>query len=467
MDTSTDPAGPGIAMDKPTILVVEDEAIISRDIVKTLEMFQYHPLCAVSTADEAISKAREYVPDVVLMDIHIHGTMDGIDAARIIRDELQIPIIFITSYADDATISRAKDTLPYGYVLKPFSDRDLKVAVEMALSRKAAEDQERQTGASQTDVTEKSGEQGARDDKPGLSEIRSLLMENFFQDLILLLYNNAEEKEILLASYLERAVKTTGDIFFAYAISKAHRDFLREVQDEKILLCRMKEGETSALKPTLSDFLDRTDGSFPAPRKILIDFSGPFCESDVLSVTDFLIERKNQGMAVAGIIAVLVKTNDENLVKTLSQKIPKVLVTTTRGTVISCADYTFPFEHLAFLPQPVIDEIVKKVLEPVILSLLKKPVSGYDILLEIQRRYNVSVPKARVYTYLYSLQKMGYLSTSTEGKSKRYFPTEDGEKYIREKLSEFNSVFHHIQAEIVDRDSGLTIKDQRQEGESR
>ncbi|WP_292420542.1 response regulator, partial [Methanoregula sp.] len=466
-DASINPAGPGTVVDKPTILVVEDEAVISRDIVKTLEMFEYYPLCAVSTADEAISKAREYVPDVVLMDIHIHGTMDGIDAARIIRDELQIPIIFITSYADDATITRAKDTLPYGYILKPFSDRDMKVAVEMALSRKSAEDQEKHHGDREANGAETSGVVYARDDKPGLTEIRSLLMENFFQDLILLLYNNAEEKEILLASYLERAVKTTGDIFFAYAISKAHRDFLREVQDEKILLCRMKEGETSALKRTLSDFLDRADGYSPAPRKIIIDFSGPCDESAVLSVTDFLTERKNRGMAVAGIIAVLVKTNDENLVKALSQKIPKVLVTTTRGTVISCADYTFPFEHLAFLPQPVVDEIVKKVLEPVILSLLKKPVSGYDILQEIQRRYNVSIPKARVYTYLYSLQKMGYLQTSTAGKSIRYHPTEDGEKYIRQKLSEFNSVFHHIQAEIVDRDSGLTIKDQRQEGEPR
>lgn len=467
MDTSNNPAGPGSVVDMPTILVVEDEAIISRDIVKTLEMFQYHPLCAVSTSDEAIVKAREYGPDIVLMDIHIHGTMDGIDAARIIRDELQIPIIFITSYADDATITRAKDTRPYGYVIKPFSDRDLRVAVEMALSRKSAEDQEKHHGDWQTPKRGELTELDNRDEKYGFSEIRSLLLENFFQDLILLLYNNAEEKEILLASYLERSVKTTGDIFFAYAISKAHRDFLREVQDEKIQLCRMKEGEIAHLKQMLSDFLDRINGSSHAPRKIIIDFSMPFCEADVLSVTDFLIERKNQGMAVGGIIAVLVKTNDDNLIKTLSQKIPKVLVTTTRGTVISCADYTFPFEHLSLLPQPVVDEIVKKVLEPVILSLLKKPVSGYDILQEIQRRYNVSVPKARVYTYLYSLQKMGYLSTSSAGKSILYHPTEDGQKYIREKLSEFNSVFHHIQAEIVDRDSGLTIKDQHPGQESR
>jgi DNA-binding PadR family transcriptional regulator len=164
-------------------------------------------------------------------------------------------------------------------------------------------------------------------------------------------------------------------------------------------------------------------------------------------------------MPVVGLIAVLVGASDNNLVKMLSKKIPKVLITTSRGTVISCADYSFPFEHLSFLPQPVIDEIVKKVLEPVILSLLGKPISGYDILQEIQRRYNVPVPKARVYTYLYSLQKMGYLTTTNAGKSKLYLPTEEGEKYIREKLKEFHSVFHHIQAEIVNRDSGMTLRE--------
>lgn len=133
-------------VDKPTILVVEDEAIISRDIVMTLEALHYHPVCAVRNADDAITKAREHVPDVILMDIHIHGTMDGIGAARIIRDELHIPVIFVTSCGDEATIARAQESTPYGYVLKPFSDRDLKVAVDSALSKKAAETPEMQHG---------------------------------------------------------------------------------------------------------------------------------------------------------------------------------------------------------------------------------------------------------------------------------------------------------------------------------
>ena len=440
-------------MDKPTILVVEDEAIVSKDIVKTLEQFQYHPLCAVSTADEAVARAREYAPDIILMDINIPGTMDGLDAARIIREELQIPVIFVTSYADDETISRAKETNPYGYILKPFSDSDLKVAIEMALSRKTADDRRVSHDTRYTDGNREPGQQEHYENKPSLSEIRSLLLENFFQDLVLLLYTNAEEKELIIASCIGRSVKTMGDILFAYSVSKAHRDFLQEIEDGKILVSRMKDGETASLKRALYDFVERRDVLPSAPLKIIIDFSGSFRETDILSITNFLMERKNHGVPVVGLIAVLVRTADDNLVKTLSKKIPKVLITTNRGTVISCADHSFPFEHLSFLPQPVVDEVVKKVLEPVILSLLGKPVSGYDILQEIQQRYNVPVPKARVYTFLYSLQKMGYLTTTSAGKSKLYVPTKDGEKYIREKLMEFHSVFHHIQAEIGSRDS--------------
>jgi len=126
-------------VDKPKILVVEDEAIISRDIVMSLEAMHYHPICAVRTADDAITKAREYAPDLILMDINIHGTMDGIGAAKIIRNELHIPVVFVTSCGDEATIARAQESTPYGYVLKPFFDRDLKIAVDSALSKKATE----------------------------------------------------------------------------------------------------------------------------------------------------------------------------------------------------------------------------------------------------------------------------------------------------------------------------------------
>jgi DNA-binding PadR family transcriptional regulator len=106
--------------------------------------------------------------------------------------------------------------------------------------------------------------------------------------------------------------------------------------------------------------------------------------------------------------------------------------------------------------------MVKKVLEPVILSFFQKPVSGNDILNGISERYNVSVPKARVYTQLYALKKKGYLSMTIEGKSKVYSPTENGKIYIEQKLHEFNSVFHHILSEVVNRNAGIRVRDRKE-----
>ena len=93
---------------------------------------------------------------------------------------------------------------------------------------------------------------------------------------------------------------------------------------------------------------------------------------------------------------------------------------------------------------------------------MEKPISGYNILQEIRGRYNLSVPKARVYMQLYDLQRNGYLSVSTVGKSKVYSPTETGKKYIRQKLDEFRSVFHHILAEMADQNGSSGFPERKE-----
>lgn len=449
-------------MEHVTILVVEDEVIVSMDLIKTLEMLHYYPLCVVRTGEEAVARAREYAPDVVLMDIKIPGTMDGLDAAGMIYEELDIPVIFVTSFADDATLERAKLVNPYGYILKPFGERDLKVAIEIALSRKSAE-----TLAKLGDIPAVlAGKLEKQDDTfqehTSLSNIRTLLIEDFFSDIVLLLYNNAEVKEQVFTTFIERNLETPGNLLFAYSLSKAHRKFLREIQQGKIRTCRMKSGEMSPLKQILSDPGELSGSADPLPFRFILDFSERYNEGDILAAVDQILAIRDRGVPICGIIALFVGTNDDNLIKTLSGRIPKVIVTTNRGTVISCADHSFPLEHLSFLPQPVVDETVKKVLEPVILSLLEKPISGYDILHEIQGRYNVSIPQSRIYTLLYALQKEGYLSVSTSGKSKVYYPTETGKLYIQQKLSEFNSVYHHILAEVIKKNAGLPLKDRKE-----
>ena len=116
------------------ILVVEDESIVSKDIQNSLKKIGYNVIGSCNNAEEAIELATELHPDVVLMDIMLKGTLTGIDAADKIK-LLNIPVIFLTAYADEATLAKAKVTEPYGYILKPFKEKDLNISIEMAIHR--------------------------------------------------------------------------------------------------------------------------------------------------------------------------------------------------------------------------------------------------------------------------------------------------------------------------------------------
>jgi PAS domain S-box-containing protein len=120
-------------MEKARILIVEDETIISLGIESKLQSLGYEVTSIVNTGEKAIEKAEIEKPDLILMDIRIKGEMDGIDAAEIIRSRFAIPVIFSTAYLDEERIERAKITMPFGYVLKPIQEKDLKVTLEMAL----------------------------------------------------------------------------------------------------------------------------------------------------------------------------------------------------------------------------------------------------------------------------------------------------------------------------------------------
>jgi PAS domain S-box-containing protein len=120
-------------MEKAKILIVEDEAIIAMELESQLQSLGYEVTSIVDTGERAIQKAEVDKPDIILMDIRIKGEIDGIETAEIIRNRFGIPFIFSTAYLDQGRIERAKITMPFGYVLKPIQERDLKVTLEMAL----------------------------------------------------------------------------------------------------------------------------------------------------------------------------------------------------------------------------------------------------------------------------------------------------------------------------------------------
>jgi DNA-binding LytR/AlgR family response regulator len=114
------------------ILVVEDELIVARQIERALTKFGYQVVGTASSGEDALRIAGESEIDLVMQDINIEGEKNGIDVAKIIRTQYGIPVIFITALSDTATLAKAKVAEPYGYIVKPFEDDDLRAAVEMA-----------------------------------------------------------------------------------------------------------------------------------------------------------------------------------------------------------------------------------------------------------------------------------------------------------------------------------------------
>lgn len=119
------------------ILIAEDEMIISMEMAGTIRRFGYEISGQVVKAEDAVLVAKENSPDLVMMDIRLHGEMDGIDAARIIRAELGIPVIFLTAHSDEITLQRAVSVQPSAFLIKPFRDRELYSAIELALHRQS------------------------------------------------------------------------------------------------------------------------------------------------------------------------------------------------------------------------------------------------------------------------------------------------------------------------------------------
>lgn len=126
-------------MNIANVLVVEDESVIALDIQNRLRRFGYHVAGSATTGEDAIRLADEVGPDLVLMDIRLKGKMDGIEAAARIRARRDVPIVYLTAYADDDTIQRAKVTAPAGYIIKPLEDRELVTTIEIALHKHVLE----------------------------------------------------------------------------------------------------------------------------------------------------------------------------------------------------------------------------------------------------------------------------------------------------------------------------------------
>lgn len=184
---------------KQTILIVEDEWVIALDIKRRLGKLGYGIAGIAKNSETALNLAVNSCPDLVLMDIHLQGKMDGTEVATQMRERFRLPVVFLTAHADEATLRRAIDAHPFGYIVKPFEDHDLSTAIQIALANHRAEALMQQAIEKEKELNELK------------SQFVSIVSHEFRNPLssILLIFDLLEHQAIDLAleqrrSYLQR-----------------------------------------------------------------------------------------------------------------------------------------------------------------------------------------------------------------------------------------------------------------------
>ncbi len=154
-------------MAKKRIMVVEDEGITALRIQNSLKEFGYTVTSTLFSGEKAVEKVEEDRPDLVLMDIVLKGKMDGIEAAKRIHSRYKLPVVYLTAYSDDKMMKRIKMTEPFGYIVKPFEDKELRMAIEIALYKYEMEARLKQSEERYREVVEGTGDLVTRVDGKG------------------------------------------------------------------------------------------------------------------------------------------------------------------------------------------------------------------------------------------------------------------------------------------------------------
>ena len=239
----------------PKILVVDDEAIITMQLEERLHAMGYTVAGMAATGEDAIAKARRLSPDLILMDIVMPGKLNGIEAAAVILSELDIPVIFVTSYADDAIIEKAKQARPYGYIVKPFNEMEMKAAIEVALFRKASELETKKNAEAACAPLPGAGSSPGEAGMPEAEylarpEIKTILLKDIFSGIVLFLYVDPSVKDPIFKFAIEAGIQKGGRILFAYHHSVLQKYFLEEIRKGQLFQPAHKKRRTLPAAPS-------------------------------------------------------------------------------------------------------------------------------------------------------------------------------------------------------------------------
>ena len=280
-------------MAKANILIVEDEAIIASVIAGALKKFDYEVIDILNTGEAAVAEALQKKPDLILMDIRLQGSMDGIDAAEQIQKELDIPIIYLTAYADEPTLERAKKTKPYGYIPKPFQEIELKTTIEMALYKHGFEMQLKESEAKFRSLFENS------QDVIYISDMTGNLLEINPAGVNLFGY----EREEILGSQPDQL----------YANPRDRKAFFAQIKNKKSLKeyelkLKNKKGDIINGLETANTMIDK-DGKISGIQGIIRDITEKKKREETLNLLQTAINSSSEAVVITDRQGVIVYAN--------------------------------------------------------------------------------------------------------------------------------------------------------------
>jgi PAS domain S-box-containing protein len=253
-------------MAEKRILVVEDEIITAEDIRASLQDIGYTVLAVVSSGEEAIIKVEEENPDLVLMDIMLSGKMDGIETAKQILLRFNIPVVYLTAYSDKIILERAKITEPFGYILKPFNERELHTNIEIAFYKHKMERELKESEQWLAAILKNLGEAVIATDKKGIIKflnpfaeaITGWKREDALEKPLTTVFNIInEETNEQVDTPLIKAIRE--DIFYGLAVNTIliTKDFMKIPVDIIGSTIKDDKGSVIGIALIFSDIIDR------------------------------------------------------------------------------------------------------------------------------------------------------------------------------------------------------------------
>jgi len=280
------------------------------------------------------------------------------------------------------------------------------------------------------------------DERPGMNNV-AVMVKGFSDKPGLYLYSGGVDKYTLFSRSLEQGIRRSESCLYAYYHTKLRSSLNPLIQIGQLKILELRD-HLHTLSPWIANQRSTLkNNKYSAGLRFVFDFSRADDVDAILNAKEEVLCAADS-IPVSGIFAFDLATVSEDLVAEFSRDLPRVVVATDRGNLLSFSPEYYPVSGINLVKQDTVDDVVKKMLEPLILSSLSKPASGYDIIREINDQFHVMIPMARVYTYLYDLEEKGYLDTKAEGRSKIYVPTPEGEVYISRRMREIHTVLRNI-----------------------